>query len=158
MPQAPSGFSEGGDAARAFEVLIIDDDAIDVMIIKRALAKSEFPISLQIADHGEDALRLLRREGPFVDARQPQLILLDLNLPTMDGLRFLEQFRSDSTLDQVPVVVITASEDPVALKQAYTAGANSVVTKITSRDGMENLLTSIADYWFKTSSVFYLDL
>lgn len=158
MSEATNGLSADRDAPSAFEVLVIDDDAADVVIIKRALAGSEFPISLQFAKHGEDALQLLRCEGPFADARQPQLILLDLNMPRMGGLKFLEKFRSDSTLDQIPVVVITTSDDPAVLKQAYTAGANSVVTKITSPDGMENLLKSITDYWFKTSSVFYLDL
>ena len=158
MANGAGGTSAEADTSDTFEVLVIDDDVIDVAVIKRALAKSEFPIRLQFADDGDDALRRLRREGCFADARQPQLILLNLGQPAMDGLSFLQSFRSDEGLDQVPVVAMSASDDPAALKQAYAAGANSVVTKITSRDGMESLLTSIADYWFKTSKVFYLDL
>ena len=158
MANAAGRASVDANASDIFEVLVIDDDVIDVTIIKRALAKSEFPVGLQFADGGEEALRLLRREGGFANARQPQLILLNLGPSAEDGLSFLKSFRSDAALDQVPVVAMADSEDPAALKQAYAAGASSVVTKITSRDGMERLLTSIADHWFKTSKVFYLDL
>jgi CheY-like chemotaxis protein len=139
------------------EVLLVEDDPDDVMVMTRALYSSEFQVGLQVASNGQEALDLLRKKGKYADAATPNLVLLDLNMPVMSGQEFLEELRRDSFLHSVPVIVITTSDEPDIVREAYRFGANSVVTKATSIAGMTELMRLVTHYWFKTSRVFMVD-
>jgi CheY-like chemotaxis protein len=139
------------------EVLLVEDDPDDVTIMTRALFSSDFQIGLQVASNGREALDLLRKKGAYADAATPNLVLLDLNMPVMNGREFLEELRKDSSLHSIPVIVITTSDEPDVVREAYRFGANSVVTKANSIAGMTELMRLVTHYWFKTSRVFMVD-
>ncbi len=139
------------------EVLLVEDDPDDVILMARSLRTSDFDISLKVADNGLEALRILRSEYPTENADMPNLVLLDLNMPIMNGREFLAEIRKDPALDSIPVIVITTSDDPEIVREAYQYGANSVVTKATTVAGMAELMRLVTHYWFKTSHIYYLD-
>ena len=139
------------------EILLVEDDPNDVDLMSRSLKSSDFDIGLQIASNGLDALNILRKQNPEIKSPMPNLVLLDLNMPVMTGQEFLEEVRKDPLLHSLPVIVITTSDDPEVVREAYQAGANSVVTKATSIAGMTELMRLVTHYWFKTSQVFYID-
>ena len=139
------------------EILLVEDDPNDVDLMSRSLKSSDFDIGLQIASNGLEALNILRKQNPEVKSPTPNLVLLDLNMPVMTGQEFLEEVRKDPLLHSLPVIVITTSDDPEVVREAYQAGANSVVTKATSIAGMTELMRLVTHYWFRTSQVFYID-
>ena len=139
------------------EILLVEDDPNDIDLMSRSLKSSDFDIGLQIASNGLDALNILRKQNPEIKSPMPNLVLLDLNMPVMTGQEFLEEVRKDPLLHSLPVIVITTSDDPEVVREAYQAGANSVVTKATSIAGMTELMRLVTHYWFKTSQVFYID-
>ncbi len=139
------------------EVLLVEDDPDDVVLMSRSLKSSDFNIALHVAPNGLEALDLLRSRSADPNSRIPNLILLDLNMPVMNGREFLEELRADPILYSLPVIVITTSDDPEIIREAYKSGANSVVTKATSIAGMAELIRLVTHYWFKTSQVFYVD-
>ena len=139
------------------EVLLVEDDPDDIVLMSRSLKSSDFDIGLEIASNGLDALDFLRNRSSETGKQLPNLILLDLNMPVMNGREFLEELRGDPVLYSLPVIVITTSDDPEIIREAYKSGANSVVTKATSIAGMAELIRLITHYWFKTSQVFYVD-
>ncbi len=139
------------------EVLLVEDDPDDIVLMSRSLKSSDFDIGLQTASNGLEALDFLRSRAKDTAKKMPNLILLDLNMPVMNGREFLEELRADPILYSLPVIVITTSDDPEIIREAYKSGANSVVTKATSIAGMAELIRLITHYWFKTSQVFYVD-
>lgn len=139
------------------EVLLVEDDPDDIVLMSRSLKSSDFDIGLEVASNGLEALDFLRKRSGETGKQLPNLILLDLNMPVMNGREFLEELRADPILYSLPVIVITTSDDPEIIREAYKSGANSVVTKATSIAGMAELIRLITHYWFKTSQVFYVD-
>lgn len=139
------------------EVLLVEDDPNDVILMTRSLNSTEFNIGLQVASNGLEALNILRKEASEDSPPKPNLVLLDLNMPIMNGHEFLKEIRMDPVLHSLPVIVITTSDEPAVMREAYEVGANSVVTKATTMAGMAELMGLLTNYWFKTSKVFYID-
>ncbi len=139
------------------EVLLVEDDPDDIYLMTRAMKSSDFNIDLAVCRNGQEALDRLRNKPPYESARMPNVIFLDLNMPAVDGRKFLEEIRKEHGLDSLPVVVVTTSTEPEVIKEAYRLGANSVVSKASSSEGMEDLMRTITQYWFKTSGIYYVD-
>ena len=99
-------------------ILLIDDDKVDSMIIKRAIAKLDFPYQVDTAHNGLDALMMLRGMSD-IRIKRPDIILLDINMPLMNGLEFLSELRADPDLKDIHVCVLTTSEDDSDVKTAY---------------------------------------
>ncbi|MGH9628856.1 MAG: response regulator, partial [Bryobacteraceae bacterium] len=95
---------------RPFEILLVEDEPADVRLAKEALKTGSIPMRLNVAGDGEDALKFLYREDQYSGAPRPDLILLDLNLPNLDGREVLKRLKADTTLKRIPVVVLTTSE------------------------------------------------
>ena len=114
---------------RAIEVLLIEDDPGDVVITREAFEHHKIRNTLRVARDGEEGLDYLYQRGAHQNAPQPDLILLDLNLPKYDGHQLLEQIKSDPDLCHIPVVVLTTSAADEDVLRSYRLHANAYVTK-----------------------------
>ncbi len=117
------------EAGVMIRVLLIEDDPGDVLITKEAFAENKVRNELSVVSDGINALRFLRREDEYADAIRPDLILLDLNLPRMDGHEVLSKIKSDHDLQRIPVVVLTTSDAEEDVLRSYDLHANAYVTK-----------------------------
>jgi CheY-like chemotaxis protein len=111
------------------DVLLVEDDPGDVLITREAFAENKLRNRLSVVSDGVNALQFLRREAEYADAPRPDLILLDLNLPRMDGHEVLAEIKSDSDLQRIPVVVLTTSDAEEDVLRSYDLHANAYVTK-----------------------------
>ena len=115
--------------AAPIEILLVEDDPGDVLITREAFAEHKLRNRLSVLADGVEALAYLRGEGRYVDRALPDLILLDLNLPRMDGRRLLEILRADPTLARIPVVVLTASPAEEDFLRGFRLGVDAYVDK-----------------------------
>ena len=130
-------------------ILLIEDDEVDVMTVKRAFKKGNIMNPLYIAGDGLEALAMLRGEAgkPSLIPNDRRIILLDLNMPKMNGLEFLKALRSDSTIGHIPVVVLTTSNEEKDRIQAYDLNVAGYILKpISFTDFVENMVT-LNHYW-----------
>ena len=111
------------------EVLLVEDDPGDVLMTQEAFEEHKVRNSLSVVSDGEEALAFLRREGPHAEAPRPDLILLDLNLPRIDGREVLAVIKEDEDLRRIPVVVLTTSQADEDILRSYSLHANAYVTK-----------------------------
>jgi CheY-like chemotaxis protein len=128
-------------------VLLVDDDPGDVLMIEEALESIEAPRTIFIANDGEEAVAFLRRTGRFSSAPRPDVILLDLNMPRMDGRQVLAEIKSDVLLRSIPIVVLTTSQSPDDILSSYSLHANAYVTKPLNLDDLSDVVHKI-DYFF----------
>lgn len=133
---------------RAAEIMLIEDNRGDALLAARAFRDAEIDNHLTIADTGEKALAMLRREGEFADYRLPDIILLDLNLPRMHGLDVLNAIKSDEALKTIPVVVLSSSEADADIARAYDLHANAYVVKPVSIAKFREVAASIEQFFF----------
>lgn len=139
---------------RTRPVLLVEDDPEDVYIARRAFARGKIPNPLHAVGDGKEALEFLQRRGRYGDARdapRPALILLDLNLPSVDGREVLRRIRRDPELRLIPVVVVTSSGDESDVRACYEAGANAYITKPTEFEGFVQAIVSVGRYWLKVA-------
>lgn len=134
--------------AGPIDVLLVEDNPGDVDLVREALADAHQPVRLSVARDGEVALAFLRREGIHADAPRPALILLDLNLPRLDGHGVLEARRNDPALRSIPVVVLTSSATEGDVVRAYALCANSYVTKPIAVEQFLRAVRGIQEFWF----------
>ncbi|GAA4631389.1 response regulator [Actinoallomurus vinaceus] len=132
---------------RPIEVLLVEDDPGDVVLTKEAFADNKVNNTLSIVSDGEEAMRFLRREDDYADAPRPDLVLLDLNLPRMDGRQVLEAIKADDTLRTIPVVVLTTSEAEEDIVRSYRLHANAYVTKPVDLDQFIRVVRQIDDFF-----------
>jgi CheY-like chemotaxis protein len=116
-------------AVKVIDVLLVEDDPGDVLMTQEAFADYKLGNNLHVVNNGVDALAFLRNEGEYADAPMPDLVLLDLNLPRMDGREVLAAIKDDENLRRIPVVVLTTSEAEEDVLRSYSLHANAYVTK-----------------------------
>mgnify|MGYP002780968994 CR=1 FL=1 len=132
-------------------ILMADDDHEDCMLAKEALEESRLANTMHFVHDGEELLDYLYARGkyaPPAEVRRPGLILLDLNMPRMDGREALAILKADEKLRRIPVVVLTTSKAEEDVYRSYDLGANSYITKPVTFDSMVELTRSLARYWF----------
>jgi CheY-like chemotaxis protein len=117
------------ESSLPIEVLLVEDDPGDVLMTQEAFEEHKVRNKLNVVHDGEEALSYLRREGDFADAPRPDLILLDLNLPRVDGREVLQVIKNDEDLRRIPVVVLTTSQADEDILRSYSLHANAYVTK-----------------------------
>ncbi|GAA0237193.1 response regulator [Cryptosporangium japonicum] len=132
------------------EVLVVDDDAGDVLMIEEALSANDVPSNLHVVSDGVEAVAFLRREPPHADAPRPQLILLDLNMPRMDGREVLAEVKGDEDLRSIPVVVLTTSALDEDVIRSYELRANAFVTKPVDLDQFTSIVQQIETFYGRT--------
>lgn len=132
----------------SIDVLLVEDSPGDVRLTQEAFRDSNIPLNLHVAIDGVEAMAFLRREGAHRDAPRPDLILLDLNLPRMDGREVLTRIKADDGLKTIPTVILTTSEADVDIARSYQLQANCYLSKPVQLDAFESLVKSISDFWF----------
>lgn len=130
------------------EILLVEDDEGDVLLTKRALASGKIFNSLSVAKDGVEAMDFLRREGEYIGAPRPDLIMLDLNMPRMDGRETLAQIKRDENLKAIPVVVLTTSDSSQDVLQSYGLQANCFITKPVDLKQFVDVIQTIESFWF----------
>ena len=131
-------------------ILIADDDEGEVHLLRRAFAKAGSVATIQFVTDGEEALAYLKGEHPYANRKLfpfPDLLLLDLKMPRMNGLEVLEAVRGHSLLKRLPVIVLTVSDRSKDIALALEAGANSVLVKPKSSKELTQLARAVQDYW-----------
>lgn len=129
------------------EVLLVDDSPGDVRLTQEAFRDANAAIRLHVASDGVEAIAFLGQEGAHVHAPRPDLILLDLNLPKMDGREVLAHIKKSDTLRTIPTVVLTMSESEADIATSYELQANCYLNKPMQLDAFESLVASIHDFW-----------
>lgn len=135
---------------KPFNILLVEDNEGDVEMTQRALMTAQPPCSLSIAHDGLQALDMLRHE-PGQETPPPQLILLDINMPRMDGKELLAAVKSDSRLRRIPVVMFTSSESPSDIRECYERHASCYVVKPFNGRQYAQVLHDVVNFWSTTS-------
>lgn len=131
-----------------FDLLLVEDEPADVHLVRMALKEGKVWCNLHHAEDGVDGLAFLRREGGHQDAPRPDLILLDLNMPRMDGREFLAAVKADDSFSQIPVVVLTTSEVERDVVSSYRLGASGYITKPVDMEQFIEAIRQVGVYWF----------
>ena len=134
-------------SVRVYEVLLVDDDIADTALITEAFAAHHAPVRLHTAGDGIEALAFLRRHDAHAHRPRPDLILLDLNMPRMDGREVLAVVKADPDLGAIPVVVFTTSDRGEDVVASYTRHANAYVTKPLDLDELDTVVAKIYDFY-----------
>jgi CheY-like chemotaxis protein len=138
------------NAPKPSVIVMAEDDLDDRLLIKDALAESNWPADLRFVDNGEEMMDYLARKGKYADAPRPNLILLDLNMPRKDGREVLREMKMDAELKRIPVVVLTTSKADTDIERTYELGANSFISKPIEFDALVRLMRLLAQYWLQT--------
>jgi CheY-like chemotaxis protein len=139
--------------AHNLTVLMVDDDPDDFFLVRHALGDKGNGIDLRLLEDGEELMDYLLQRGRFKEitcAPPPSLVLLDLNMPKMDGREALREIKADPLLRHIPVVVFTTSNDTDDILSSYRLGANSFIVKPASYEGLVAVLASLMSYWGKS--------
>ena len=131
------------------EILLAEDNPGDVVLTEKALKQGKLANNLHVTTDGVEALQFLRQKGEYADAVQPDLILLDLNMPRKDGQDVLEELQADEALCRIPVVVLTSSESEEDIARSYELNANAYLTKPVDFDGFIEIIDRIEEFWFQ---------
>jgi two-component system, chemotaxis family, response regulator Rcp1 len=136
-----------------FHILLIEDSRADAKIIERALREGDISHRLTVIPDGKHALDYLfsLRDDDLQPDREPDLILLDLNLPGLDGCQVLKRIKSDPFLRMIPVVILTTSNREEDILQTYLAGANTYITKPDEYPRYRELVATLEHYWVDTA-------
>ncbi|MBT0995815.1 response regulator [Cellulomonas sp. DKR-3] len=132
---------------KTIDVLLVEDDPGDVLMTREAFEHNKVRNTLTVVADGVSALQYLRKEGEHADASTPDLVLLDLNLPRMDGREVLEALKADERLRMIPVVVLTTSEAEEDVVRSYALHANAYVTKPVDFDAFITVVRQIDEFF-----------
>jgi CheY-like chemotaxis protein len=133
--------------AEPITILVAEDDQGDQVLIQAAFQEARVINKLAIMNNGEELMQYLRHEGPYSDARRPDLVLLDLNMPKMDGREAIKEIKRDPDLRSIPVVVLTSSAADEDIVRSYELGANSYIQKPVTFAKMIEVVETIGKYW-----------
>ena len=134
-------------AGRVLSVLLVDDDDGDLLMIQEALDSGTASHEIHVVHDGVEALEFLRRQGRYPDAPRPDLVLLDLNMPRMDGRQVLAAVKADKELRKIPIIVLTTSRAPADIISSYDLHANAYVAKPMSLDDLTAVVKGIDDFF-----------
>jgi chemotaxis family two-component system response regulator Rcp1 len=136
-----------GEIGKPIEILMVEDNPGDVRLTVEAFKETKVHNNLNVVGDGTEALSFLRREGQYIDAPRPDLILLDLNLPKKDGREVLEEIKADQDLKRIPVVILTTSQAEEDILKTYNLHANCYITKPVDLDQFIKVVKSIEVFW-----------
>ncbi|WP_373528149.1 response regulator [Nostoc sp.] len=131
-------------------IFLVEDNKADIRLIQEALKNSLVPYEVVTVRDGIDAMAYLRQEGEYANARRPDLILLDLNLPKKDGREVLAEIKIDPVLKRIPVVVLTTSKNEDDIFDSYNLHVNCYITKSRNLNQLFKIIKSIVDFWLCT--------
>ena len=134
--------------SRPAEILLVEDSDNDVELTRLGFKRSKFAVNLHLAKNGEECMAFLRKQGQFAQAPTPDLILLDLNLPIMDGREVLTEISGDANLRHLPVVILTTSADEQEILKMYQLRCSSYIVKPVDFEKFLLAIRTITEYWF----------
>jgi chemotaxis family two-component system response regulator Rcp1 len=137
-------------AKSSIEILLVEDNPGDVELTRIAFREAKVRNPLRVVADGVQAMAYLRQEPPFEDAMRPGLILLDLNLPRVDGCEVLQTVKSDPDLRRIPVCVISSSRQDSDVLRSYDLHANSYISKPVAITSLVQIVTQLIEYWLRT--------
>jgi chemotaxis family two-component system response regulator Rcp1 len=137
-------------AKNSIEILLVEDNPGDVELTRIAFREAKVRNPLRVVADGVQAMAYLRQEPPFEDAMRPGLILLDLNLPRVDGREVLRTVKSDPDLRRIPVCVISSSRQDSDVLRSYDLHANSYISKPVAIASLVQIVTQLMEYWLRT--------
>lgn len=138
--------------AKPVTILMADDDEDDRLMTRDALKESHLTNELRFVEDGEELLSYLRHQGQYKsekDAPRPGIILLDLNMPKMDGREALKEIKGDAELRDIPIVVFTTSQAEEDIYKTYKLGVNSFITKPVTFENLIKVMKALGKYWFE---------
>ncbi|HEU5046808.1 MAG TPA: response regulator [Rickettsiales bacterium] len=138
---------------RRAEVLLVEDNEGDIELTEMAFLQSRTPSRLWVSHNGQEALDFLMKKDSFGQSPTPDIILLDLNMPRMDGKTFLDVLKRDESLRIIPVIVFTSSNAPKDIAEAYQKHANSYIIKPFSLEEYSEVVKQVEDFWIKLSQL-----
>jgi chemotaxis family two-component system response regulator Rcp1 len=141
------------DDEMPIEVLLVEDSPGDVRLTKEAFRSANPSIHLHVATDGVEAMAFLRHQGAHSEAPRPDLILLDLNLPKMDGREVLAHIKKDDGLKGIPTVILTTSDAEVDIVKSYQLQANCYLNKPVQLDAFEALVKNINEFWLRDAKL-----
>lgn len=144
---------EGAPLGKPIDVLVVDDSEDDVVLLQEAFSDCPLVNFMYRVEDGEAALRYLRAESPYQQARRPGLVLLDINMPRKNGFEVLSEMRTDPELRRVPVVMLTTSKQESDILRAYATGACSFISKPVNFHKMKQVARKFAIYWTAVADV-----
>jgi two-component system, chemotaxis family, response regulator Rcp1 len=133
---------------RPAEILLVEDNENDVELTRIGFKKSKLLLNLHHAKDGVECMEFLRKQGAFAGAPPPDLILLDLNMPRMDGREVMAEILADEALCTLPVIVLTTSTDDEEIVKMYKLRCSSYIAKPVDFEQFLRVVQSLADYWF----------
>ncbi len=134
---------------RPLRVLLVEDNEADARLILEGLKETKARVILSVVADGESAMEFLRKQGDYGEVATPDLVVLDLNLPGMDGREVLTEITSDEKLRRTPLIVLTTSGAEEDISKCYDLGANCYITKPLDLDQFIDVVRSIERFWFE---------
>lgn len=140
---------------RPLHIMVAENDEDDRTLVKFAFAECKLPNKVDFVEDGEQLLDYLYHRGPYQDRvhARPDLILLDLGLPRVNGHEALKEIKSDPELRSIPVVIFTTSKSPKDINSTYSMGANSFIVKPVTFDGLIQVMNVLAEYWAEVTEL-----
>ncbi len=138
---------------RPMHIMLIEDDENDVRITRRAIQKGGLEADMSVTRDGQEALDFLYRRPPFEDARRPDLVLLDINLPKLNGMDVLREVKRDPALRSIPVLMLTTSARHEDVAAAYAHGANAFICKPIRFAKFVEVIRELSQYWGRVARV-----
>lgn len=138
---------------RPIYILLVEDNPGDADLTREALEASGLDLEIAVVPDGPEALAYLHRAPPHADVPRPDLILLDLNLPKMDGREVLGKIKSEPSLRRIPILILTSSDAERDVLESYDLGANSYVTKPVGLGAFQTVLRTLEAFWFATAKL-----
>jgi two-component system, chemotaxis family, response regulator Rcp1 len=134
--------------SRPVEILLAEDNDNDVELTRQGFKRTKLLLNLHRVKNGEECLAFLRKQGEYVNAPRPDLVLLDLNMPRVDGRQVLAEMVTDENLRSLPVVILTTSEESAEILKLYKLRCSSYIVKPVDFDQFLRAVRSITEYWF----------
>lgn len=141
------------ESTETIDVLLVEDNPGDAHLVRRTFEERGLPGELHVVTRGDEALDWLHGRDEYADAPRPDVVLLDLNLPSVDGLTVLEEVTDDERLRRTPVVVFTGAQSEADLRRAYERGANACLVKPVDPEAFADAVESFASFWVDTATL-----
>ena len=132
---------------KEIKILLVEDNEGDIFLTLEALKEAKIHNDIHVVKDGDVALRYMRKQGEYSEAETPDLILLDINLPKMDGIEVLDELKKDDVLKVIPVVMLTTSDSEKDILMAYQSHANCYITKPVNFENFIEVVQSIKHFW-----------
>lgn len=138
---------------KSIHILLVEDNEGDIILTQEAFEESQFISTIEVAKNGKEALNILLQKEGYEDRKEPDLVLLDINLPIKSGHEVLQEIKSFESKKHIPIIMLTTSSSQSDIDLAYLHHANSYVSKPVEIQGFMKAIASIEQFWFNTASL-----